>query len=281
MTDILAVTTFNKEGLDLYAQKFLDTWAQNTDDNMKLLVYAEDCDPINPAPSKILILNQREALPKLMKFKKKWGKVPKANGECPFPHKRPRDYDKKFKWDAMRFANKVYAVFDACERNTDKGWVVWIDADMVVHSHWNYEQYASLFPSDVWLTYVGRGKGSQTWPECGFYGINCKSAKARQFVANLEYQYENAEDGIFKLDEWHDSYVFGSCLEKFMRMYPDVLDYSAGMYSVAVKTGGGGHPLINGVLGTWLDHLKGDRKQTGKSNKRDLMVKRGEKYWKF
>ena len=64
-------------------------------------------------------------------------------------------------------------------------------------------------------------------------------------------------------------------------MYPNVLDYSAGMYSVAVKTGGGGHPLINGVLGTWLDHLKGDRKQTGKSNQRDLMVKRGEKYWKF
>jgi len=280
MTDIIAVSTFNKEGLDLYGQTFIDSWAKNTDDNMQLVIYAEDCEPNNPASNKILILNQKEVLPELKAFKKKWGKVPKANGECPWPSKRPRDYDKRFKWDAIRFSNKVYAVFDACERFSNR-WVVWIDADTVVHSHWDYQSYSALFPSDVWLTYVGRGKGSQTWPECGFYGLDTSSAKARQFIANFKYQYENAEDGIFKLEEWHDSYVFGHCLEKFLRMYPDVLDYSAGIYMKTARTGGGGHPLINSVLGTWLDHLKGDRKQIGKSKKQDLMVKRGEKYWKF
>ena len=65
MTDIIAVTTFNKEGLDLYAQKFLDSWAKNTDDNMKLVAYAEKCEPVNPAPNKILVLDQATALPKL------------------------------------------------------------------------------------------------------------------------------------------------------------------------------------------------------------------------
>ncbi len=130
MTDIIAVTTFNKEGLDLYAQKFLDSWAKNTDDNMKLVAYAEKCEPVNPAPNKILVLDQATALPKLMKFKKDWGRIPMANGVCPWPAKRPRDYHKAFKWDAIRFSNKVYSVFDACERYQDS-WVVWMDADMV------------------------------------------------------------------------------------------------------------------------------------------------------
>lgn len=278
MTDIIAVTTFNKEGLDLYAQKFLDSWAKNTDDNMKLVAYAEKCEPVNPAPNKILVLDQATALPKLMKFKKDWGRIPMANGVCPWPAKRPRDYHKAFKWDAIRFSNKVYSVFDACERYQDS-WVVWMDADMVVHSPWSYKQYESLFPNNKWITYVGRGKGSQTWPECGFYGLNMTDSRCKEFVEAFEWMYENANVGIFKLDEWHDSYVFGSCLERFKNK--NVLDYSEDLSNGSVRSGGGGHPLINGVLGTWLDHLKGDRKKIGKSNKRDLMVKRGEKYWKF
>jgi hypothetical protein len=51
------------------------------------------------------------------------------------------------------------------------------------------------------------------------------------------------------------------------------------MYLKEAKTGGGGHPLINTVLGTWIDHMKGDRKNTGKSLAKDLMVHRKESYW--
>lgn len=276
---ITTVTTFNKEGMDLYGQHFLNTYAKYVDPKIKMIVYAEDCEPKNPAPKQILILNQKEALPKLVEFKRTWKDVPMANGTCPNPAKRPRDWDKKFKWDAIRFSNKVYAVLDAYERTTE-GWVVWMDADMVVHNKWSYEDFSSLFPEDVWMTFVGRGKGSQTWPECGFYGLRAADPKCSQFVANLEYMYQNANVGIFTLDEWHDSYVFGHLLEKFKQMYPNIYDYSYDMYLTQAKTGGGGHPLINSVLGKWLDHLKGDRKKTGKSRKRDLMVRRDESYWK-
>ena len=51
------------------------------------------------------------------------------------------------------------------------------------------------------------------------------------------------------------------------------------MYLKEAKTGGGGHPLINTVLGKWIDHMKGDRKTTGKSLPKDIMVKRKEGYW--
>ena len=172
MPDITLVTTFHQPGLDLYAQRFLDSFAEHVDPRIKLLVYAEDCKPRNPAPKQITILDAK-VLRKLSQFKNRWGNVPKANGKCPFPERRPRDYHKEFKWDAVRFANKIYAVLDACERSTK--WCVWIDADTFVHSDWSYEDFEKLLPDDKWITYVGRGKRAQSWPECGFYGLNLKN----------------------------------------------------------------------------------------------------------
>ena len=81
------------------------------------------------------------------------------------------------------------------------------------------------------------------------------------------------------MEEWHDSFVFGSILNAMKDYYPEVLDYSAEMYLKEAKTGGGGHPLINGVLGTWLDHMKGVRKNEGRSRQKDIMVNRSEAYW--
>jgi hypothetical protein len=42
---------------------------------------------------------------------------------------------------------------------------------------------------------------------------------------------------------------------------------------------GEGHPLINSPWGAYLDHLKGERKTQGRSNLKDLKVKRTEAYW--
>ena len=280
MTDITVVTTFHKPGLEQYGQRFLDSFAQRVDKKIKLLVYAESCQPINPDPDQIKIFDQFEALPKLNQFKSTWGNVPKANGIPPedIKARRPRDWHKEFKWHAIRFANKVYAVFDACQRSQD--WCVWMDADTFVHSDWSYNDFKKQLPDNVWLTYVGRGKGSQTWPECGFYGMNLRDPVCKLFLEEFERMYEDAENGIFKLEEWHDSYVFGDILARYKARDPNVLDYSAEMYLKEAKTGGGGHPLINGILGTWIDHMKGVRKQEGRSRAKDIMVNRSESYWK-
>jgi len=280
MPAITVVTTFHPSGLTLYGQRFLDSFARRVDKRIKLIVYAEDCKPTNPDPSRIKILDARTALPKLNEFKDKWKDVPKANGDIskdPALSKR-KDSNKTFKWDAVRFANKVYAVFDACERSKD--WCVWMDADTYVHNAWSYEEFLDLLPKTSWITYVGRGKGSQTWPECGFYGLNLNNIVCQEFLQEFERMYTDAENGIFLLDEWHDSYVFGHIVNNMKRTAPNVLDYSAEMYLREAKSGGGGHPLINGVLGKWIDHMKGDRKNTGKSNPSDIIVNRSESYWK-
>lgn len=280
MSDITVVTTFHLPGLETYGQRFLDSFAQRVDKKIKLLVYAENCNPKNPDPEQIKIFDSFEALPKLNAFKSKWANVPHANGDITsHPARNGRkDWQKKFKWDAVRFANKTYAVYDACERSKD--WCVWMDADTYVHSNWSYEQFKEQLPDNAWITYVGRGKGSQTWPECGFYGMNLNNETCKKFLAEFERVYEDPDNGIFKLAEWHDSFVFGNILNGMKIQDPNVYDYSAEMYLREAKSGGGGHPLINGVLGKWIDHLKGVRKQEGRSRKVDIMVNRTEDYWK-
>jgi len=99
------------------------------------------------------------------------------------------------------------------------------------------------------------------------------------FVQEFERMYEDADNGIFKLEEWHDSYVFGDILNRYKKRDTNVHDYSENIYVKTAKTGGGGHPLINSELGKYIDHMKGDRKVAGKSKKKDLMGNRKEEYW--
>ena len=276
---ITVLTTFHPAGLSKYGQRMIDSFALNIDKRIKLLVYAEDCKPNNPDPSRIEILDAKAALPKLNAFKSTWGHIPKANGDItnePQRHTR-KDWMKQFKWDAVRFANKTYAVYDAVQRSKD--WCVWMDADTYVHSPWTYEDFAAQLPDTSWITYVGRGKGSQTWPECGFYGLNLNHPVCHEFLKEFERVYEEADNGIFLLEEWHDSFVFGNILNNMKLQFPNAHDYSAEMYLKEAKSGGGGHPLINGVLGKWLDHMKGGRKDAGKSQRKDIMVNRTEDYW--
>jgi len=276
MEKITVVTTFHKPGLELYGQRFLDSFSKRVDSRIELLVYTEDCTPVVD-DDRITVLDAKEHLPKLTAFKERWKDDPKANGIPPdaIKARRPRDWHKEFKWDAIRFANKTYAVYDACARST--GWCVWMDADTYVHSDWSYEQFKELLPNSAYITYVGRGKGSQTWPECGFYGMNLNHPVCHSFLEDFELMYEDADNGIFTLEEWHDSYVFGHLLNKYKDFQS--YDYSANIYNNTAKTGGGGHPLINSELGKWIDHMKGGRKNSGKSLSKDLMVNRTEAYW--
>ena len=56
MTNITVVTTFHKPGLNLYGQRFLNSFAEKVDSKIKLLVYAEDCSPVNPNSEQITML---------------------------------------------------------------------------------------------------------------------------------------------------------------------------------------------------------------------------------
>ena len=99
---------------------------------------------------------------------------------------------------------------------------------------------------------------------------------AHKFIKKFENMYEDAENGIFSLEEWHDSFVF----EEVRKVVQDK-NPQARFYNISGNLiNGEGHPVINSDLGAYIDHLKGDRKEVGKSTKpQDLMVERTEDYW--
>lgn len=273
MKNISVVSTFHKPVLDLYGQRFVDSFSKNVDSKVKLFLYAEDCKPI-VNDDRIIVLDQKQELPKLVAFKERWKDDPKANGIPPADIKarRPKDWHKEFKWHAIRFANKVYAVFDAATRcNTD--WLVWLDADSYVHSPINKKQLLQFCPDSAWMSYLGRGK---KWPECGFYGLNLKSIEGQEFLKRFEQVYEDAENGIFCMEEWHDSYVFEEVRKEMQIKYPHSSYYNISGNLI----NGEGHPFVNSDLGKYFDHLKGDRKTIGKSFEKDLIINRNEEYWK-
>ena len=103
-----------------------------------------------------------------------------------------------------------------------------------------------------------------------------KNLTKKEFLKEFENVYENAERGIFTMEEWHDSFVFEEVRKRIQNKYPKSVchNISEGLVN------GQAHPFINSDLGKYFDHLKGDRKEVGKSNKpKDLKVKRTESYW--
>ena len=274
---IAVVTTFHEEGLKKYAQRMIDTFCTNWPEEIILHIYPEKCNPAIRNHNHVT-LTDLDSVKELMVFKERWKDIPKANGDVsadPIRSKR-KDSGKGFKWHAVRFAHKVYAIFD-CARTTDADILIWMDADTICHSPIRMKELYRMIPADSELCYLGR-KGK--YSECGLYAMNLRSPNVQAFLKEFQRFYDQAEQGIFQLDEWHDSFVFDAVRKKFPQMKQ--LDWAAHLHDLRPlpgMTSGEGHPLINSQWGAWLDHLKGGRKKLGRSKPEDLKVQRTEAYW--
>ena len=78
-------------------------------------------------------------------------------------------------------------------------------------------------------------------------------------------------DRIFKLTGWTDCHTYDATR----------IVYDQEMwYNISPKDGKISHPFVNSVLGDYMDHLKGPRKQLKKSKQSDLKISKHNNYWK-
>lgn len=266
---ISVVTTFHAKGLQQYGQRMIDSFIDNWPEEVKLHVYAEDCNPQIKDHNRVVLYDLHSSVPDLVAFKNTWKDVPKANGDVsgdPIRSRR-RDSGKGFKWDAIRFAHKVYSIFH-CARVCDTQRLMWMDADTFCHSPITYQRLNELTPPNFDVCFLGR-KGK--FSECGLYSLTLGNKQTKRFMREFQRVYDEAEnEGIFQMAEWHDSFVFDVVRQR-VKMHE--WDWAAGLVT------GEGHPLINSMWGAYLDHLKGGRKALGKSKRTDLLVPRTEPYW--
>ena len=275
---ISVVTTFHKEGYDVYGKRMIKSFLQNWPADVKLYVYAEDCQVEETAPN-LIVKDLHQSSPELVAFKNTWKNIPKANGDVsadPIRSKR-RDSGKGFKWHAIRFAHKVYSIF-ACAKECQTEWLMWMDADTFCHSPIDMKNLNRLLPGKKDLCFLGR-KGK--YSECGLYAMHMTSPATIAFLEEFQRVYDQAENnGIFQMAEWHDSFVFDEVRKRFTNVNEH--NWSAHLADIGPRPGmstGEGHPLINCDWGAYLDHLKGGRKQLGHSKRDDLKIPRTEPYW--
>jgi hypothetical protein len=82
---------------------------------------------------------------------------------------------------------------------------------------------------------------------------------------------------MFNYPEWHDSYLY----DIQRKIYRDTKNaYFHNLNPDPDLKGLAGHPFVNSELGKYMDHMKGDRKNLGHSEPRDIKMHTDLPYWK-
>ena len=259
----IVVTTFHKEGYNIYGKKCIESFLEFWPKEVSMLVYAEDVD-VEISHPRIRVFDHTATLPRLLQFRSKFGANEFANGTDP-----TRTKTNNFRWDAIRFSNKVFAVTDAIRKTVGiYDQLIWLDADTITHRNIPSSLLDRLAPKDEQLSAYLNRKG---YPECGWVGYNLNHARIGDFASRFEDIYLSGQ--FLELRENHDSYVFWHIVKDMARRNEAQFKYLGSNRAT-------GHIFINSELGGYLDHLKGDRKTEGKSRADDLKVSRNEDWWR-
>ncbi|WP_159591622.1 hypothetical protein [Chelativorans xinjiangense] len=259
MTDthvVNVVTTMHRGGYEQYGQIMVRTFLEHWPENVRLTVYAEDFE-LQEHSERLEVVDLHQACPALVAFKEA-NKAPWQNGvtgSSAAKEARVKLTDKyHFKYDAVKFSNKVFAYCAQASR-TNSRYLVWLDADTVTTKPVPEDFITSL--GDAFLIYLGR---RYTHSECGFLRFDMSHSNALEFFRVMQAMYESGE--IYTLNEWHDSFVF-DVVRSVLCAAGTIDAETIARYDVAR------HPFVHSVLGAYMDHLKGGHaKKLGKSSLR-------------
>lgn len=262
------VTTFHQAGYEKYGRNMIESFDRHWPQNVWLTVYHEhECPDISS--DRITYVSLHDRCPDLVKFKNAHKDNPNYNGMR--MKDGSLDYTANhFKWDAVRFSNKVYCVADAVT-NIDSDWVIWLDADTFTFRSVPDGFLDTICPNQYLACYLGRRNGYHS--ECGWVAYNRTHNQTQNFIDEWKALYDSGE--LFTLREYHDSYVFD-----VMRIRYEEAN-KAEFYNLfdQRQMNGPGHPFINSALGRYIDHMKGKRKDQGHSNPGEQQTHQDVEYW--
>jgi hypothetical protein len=223
------VTTCHKAGYDEYAYRLREN-IDNLPPNAEVRWYVEGFKaPDHPRLTQVGI-----------------GKIPRLTAlREKYAYYRPPSY----LYDVARFANKVYAAYDALYDYDGIG--VWMDADCIPYAAIPEGWIETQLATDYMAVFKRRGMYTET----GFWIVNCAHAEHKAFFDTWLEWYESA---AFKgLANWTDCETLDATIRKFER---------AGKVTVGSLSGGHEdkqHPMAYAPISAFCDHTKGPRKQAG------------------
>ena len=214
------ITTFSKDGYELYGRKMVNTWLQYWPLNYELLVYTEDFK-LNEKDKRLFEIDINHACPDLLKFKQNSYKIITSN------EKEKRHIDK-----AIRWSHKVYAISHAL--NNSENFLLFLDGDTYTIKTVVPNLTQLLVKNHLFAVHFEHIKDVLHF-ETGLIAFNLNHKQIPLLREELQKGYDNLD--IYKLPKAWDGFWFSHLYKKFNL---DVVNLGSG----AVFS----NPLIKGTL---------------------------------
>ena len=265
---MLLITSFNENLLNQYGRRMVNEFSEKSDGSVMLkVIYEGDAIPdIQLKNVQFVGFNHSGHLD----FIRKFGRLHEARGlRIEFLNNNQVNLSRDFRFDAVRFSFKIFALMQAIELFKPDKYFAWLDADVRCLKNFGAGDLVQFFPDDNQLmSYLGRTNfpPSGAYSECGFLGFNGTHPQLKNFLSRMANIYTDGE--IFTHEQWHDSWIWDQTRLEFERARVEFKNISG----AAADTD---HPFINSALGIYFDHLKGpQRKQSGASFAEDYKLRK-------
>lgn len=236
-------------GWDLYGKKFIGSFTQYWPREDRIIFYTEKSVEIGRGENRSVW-----ECDGLRGFVDTYSKELSACGREPSLRwkEKERRNGYSYRFDAVKFCKQLFYPEHAAASVEDGELLVWFDADVEAFKPVPQSLVVDLI-GDAQLAYLGRGERHS---ELGFWAVRL-DPMTRQFLSQLSGTYRSSK--VFSLTEWHSAFVFDAVRRLFEKR---------GLRTRDLTPGGTGHVWFQCALGRYTDHMKGDRKNVGRSFER-------------
>jgi hypothetical protein len=241
MKTITCVTTFNQQIYDRIGSVMLESWKKYWDSG-KLVIYSEGVDV--SLHEKIEVVDWRE------KCFADWDIFQQKTGDS----------------STKKFAKKGFAFLNALE-NVKTDYLVWLDADLLFHKPFQYENFIKILSDekligyfDVFYQEIPNYKSAEYLDiksrkhmaaESGFVIINCKHKNFVEYARNYRKLFESLTKPEVCV-HWYDGEVVAESARNFLDQVQDL--------SLLRTTNKTQTPLNKTWLSEFFTHQKGKSK---------------------
>lgn len=267
--EIAFISTMNIELFNNFGKKFLSSFDENAHTKIKLFNIFEGSNNISFGSDRIIQKIFYDEVHRT--FLKHFSPLYEANGHrLQFIKEGERykiNYNYDFRWNAIKFSFKVFAINFCLQFINDEKYLIWTDADLICRRKFDANSLIEFIPNqDELFSYLARSHYPPKNPfsECGFIIFNLKHNEFKNFIKRMIEIYSSGE--IFSIQQWHDSWIWDHVRKEFENKKKTKFKNISGLYTNTE------HPFVNCGLGEYFDHLKGDdRKKNGKSFEDDYV----------
>lgn len=266
---IEVLTTFHEAGWKQYGKKMVESFLEHWPQDINIHLYCENVET-GIKHERVIEHDIFATCPQLKDF------LTQHNNEY---NNGIRNGQRDFKFDAIKFCYKVFAQCHMINTSTADT-VLFIDADTVTFARPPIDKLQKLLPSDNFTAYIGRPNNKKLpFPETGYIMYNLKHPNIKNFAEVFQDLYTTGK--IFELEYQVDCFTYDTARRITEQNHIAKSNNITGPEGLGKR-----HPFVNTILGTFMDHLKGDeRKIKGKSNTEDFKdrIKKErlkQDYWK-